>query len=638
MKLKKLIAAALSLCIVGGTIPAGYFSPVSSYVEAAESSVWDGTEDVSWYEGEYIESDDGKYRMYDISTAEELAGLSKLVREGNTMQNILINLTSDITLNDTENFDKWAEEAPANNWTPIGIYPKGSDKFTTTNVKCTGFAGMFNGNGHVIRGMYCDHDNKAGLFACIEGGSVCGVIIEDAYVHAENYRKKSWDSLAGGITAECTDAVIAQCDFEGKVSAVGIDDKLHGQHDCAAGGIAGKATTKLSDALFLNMLTGAFGVFINPLLLSNGSGSMIKSAGIYNCINIGDINARQCELGTVQSGGIIGCGHNGLAKNCLDMGNNTSKEGYIGGIIGRTAKFYMDNCYYLGADQGIGHIDSDGDAEDNAVNYYKAGMQKWDVADSLGELFQYTNNDIYLICDTRVPHGPIYEVTTVSTTSNETTTSNTNESTTTSTTTTTENIMDERVLGEWIVYKTINPETGEEKYIDTDELVYSFTFTDDFKCLVSYQMKSNGKPATATDCVWTASEEADGGKDRIVVTQLNNGDTQTIEICGDELYFLNERVAGGEFFLKKADPSSKQQLGDVNGDNIINAVDASGILVLYAGLSSGEGEDTDKDFAACDINSDKLINAVDASLVLAYYASLSQSPDLTLEAFLEERK
>ena len=651
MALKKLIAAALSVCIVGGAIPSGQFSPLSSYVEAADTSelsVWDGTEDTSWYEGEYKESEDGKYKMYEISTPAQLAGLSKLVREGNTMQNVLINLTSDITLNDTENFDNWAEEAPENNWIPIGIYPKGSEKATTTRAKFSAFSGVFNGNGHVIRGMYCDHDNRAGLFAYIEGGAVCGVILEDAYVHAENYRKTSWDTLAGGITAECTDAVIAQCDFEGMVSAVGIDDKLHGQHECAAGGIVGKATTKLSDALFFNMITMSFGVFINPALLSNGSGDMIKSTGIYNCINLGKINARQCELGTVQSGGIIGLAHNGLSKNCLDMGSNTSSEGYIGGIIGRTSKFYLDNCYYLGAAKGIGAVDSDGDAVDNAVNYYKAGMQKWDVADSLGSVFQYTNNDIYLMCDTRVPHGPIYEVTTAPETTTETTTTTTtttkkttktSDTTTTTVTTTvpeTENVMDERVLGEWIIYKTINPETGEEKTVDTNELVYTFTFTDDFRCLVSYQLKSNGSPATTTECVWTASEKAAGGKDKIVVTQLNNGDTQTIEIRDNELYFHNERVAGGEFFMKKSTASETTlQLGDANGDNIINAVDASKILVYYTKLSTGNVKAAESDFLTCDINGDEMINAVDASLVLAYYASLAQTPDLTLQSFLE---
>ena len=79
-------------------------------------------------------------------------------------------------------------------------------------------------------------------------------------------------------------------------------------------------------------------------------------------------------------------------------------------------------------------------------------------------------------------------------------------------------------------------------------------------------------------------------------------------------------------------------LGDANGDGIINAVDASKILVLYANINSGDTELTEQDMAVCDVNGDKMLNAVDASLVLAYYADLAKDPDLTLEAFLEERK
>ena len=82
--------------------------------------------------------------------------------------------------------------------------------------------------------------------------------------------------------------------------------------------------------------------------------------------------------------------------------------------------------------------------------------------------------------------------------------------------------------------------------------------------------------------------------------------------------------------------SENLRLGDVNSDGIINAVDASGILVLYAELSSGEAKASDSDFLTCDINSDSLINAVDASLVLSYYANLAQTPDLTLQDFLDK--
>ena len=82
------------------------------------------------------------------------------------------------------------------------------------------------------------------------------------------------------------------------------------------------------------------------------------------------------------------------------------------------------------------------------------------------------------------------------------------------------------------------------------------------------------------------------------------------------------------------EPVDMPSRGDVNGDKLINAVDASKILVLYAGLSANEVQITDSDIFLCDINNDKIINAVDASLVLAYYANLAQTPDLTLDAFL----
>ena len=81
---------------------------------------------------------------------------------------------------------------------------------------------------------------------------------------------------------------------------------------------------------------------------------------------------------------------------------------------------------------------------------------------------------------------------------------------------------------------------------------------------------------------------------------------------------------------------TENKLGDVNHDGIINAVDASEILVLYAEMSSfseKSGLYYSEDY---DINRDGLINAVDASLLLGYYADLAGSPDLTLEAFLEK--
>ena len=98
-----------------------------------------------------------------------------------------------------------------------------------------------------------------------------------------------------------------------------------------------------------------------------------------------------------------------------------------------------------------------------------------------------------------------------------------------------------------------------------------------------------------------------------------------------KLTLKDENYSGNE------QPAGEDTLGDVNGDNIINAVDASRVLVFYAALNAGEVEVTEKDITVCDINKDKMINAVDASLILAFYANLNADPSLTLEVFLADK-
>ncbi len=64
--------------------------------------------------------------------------------------------------------------------------------------------------------------------------------------------------------------------------------------------------------------------------------------------------------------------------------------------------------------------------------------------------------------------------------------------------------------------------------------------------------------------------------------------------------------------------------GDVNGDNLIDAVDATQIQQYYAKLSAS-GEDTfnERQKLSADVNGDNLIDAVDATQIQQYYAKLS---------------
>ncbi|MDE6833595.1 MAG: leucine-rich repeat protein [Ruminococcus sp.] len=74
-----------------------------------------------------------------------------------------------------------------------------------------------------------------------------------------------------------------------------------------------------------------------------------------------------------------------------------------------------------------------------------------------------------------------------------------------------------------------------------------------------------------------------------------------------------------------------KNLGDVNSDGFVDAVDATDILIEYATLStSGISTFTTEQKPSADINSDGEINAVDASYILAYYAYLSTGDGVKL--------
>ena len=92
-----------------------------------------------------------------ISTPEELAGLSLLVRRGRNMAGKVIVLGSDISFN-TRN--RSANSAKFR-WTPIGINED------------TSFSGVFDGRGHIVSGIYLySANNHQGFFGWIDGGAV----------------------------------------------------------------------------------------------------------------------------------------------------------------------------------------------------------------------------------------------------------------------------------------------------------------------------------------------------------------------------------------------------------------------------------------------------------------------------------
>ncbi len=81
--------------------------------------------------------------------------------------------------------------------------------------------------------------------------------------------------------------------------------------------------------------------------------------------------------------------------------------------------------------------------------------------------------------------------------------------------------------------------------------------------------------------------------------------------------------------------ASDVTVGDVNGDNTIDAMDASEILKIYSEAQTSDADITDEQIAFADVDADGNINALDASLILGYYAHIQTGGNIPAEEFFD---
>lgn len=113
--------------------------------------------------------------------------------------------------------------------------------------------------------------------------------------------------------------------------------------------------------------------------------------------------------------------------------------------------------------------------------------------------------------------------------------------------------------------------------------------------------------------------------------------TSKLRKTSDNSYLVNIRNADGKIGIFKI--SETTLLGDVNGDNILDASDASSILAEYALMASGEdaiGTFSEAQKKSADVNKDGIIDASDASSVLAYYAYQASNGQMTPDEFFAQ--
>ena len=227
---------------------------------------------------------------FQISSAEQLAGLSVLVNAGNTFQGQYFKVTQPLDMG-------------GRNFTPIG-FKQFSPSERNPSVY---FAGNFDGGGFEIsnltmQGMQLGAYSYHGLFGYILSSTLQNIILTNVDISAGIY--------VGGIVGYAS-ATISNCQVSGKISGFYY-----------LGGIAGYfASRTITDCInYANITSEAD---------SGQIGGIVGEGSAENCENWGDISAPYCD----RVGGISGI------RSVSDSVNYGNVEGssYVGGISGGTS-------------------------------------------------------------------------------------------------------------------------------------------------------------------------------------------------------------------------------------------------------------------------------------------------------------
>lgn len=210
-------------------------------------------------------------------------------------------LTADIALNDTADFANWNTTAPEYGWEPIGA-----------GLASNSFAGVLDGNGHKISGMFMDVDGVQtesawdyyGLFAELEG-TVKNLTIENSYMRA-----------SGGVTEVGT---IAGHTYEAIIDNCNVDSVIELYSANNVGGVTGNGGT-ISNSSYKGTISQ-----LNDSFVHIGGISGTNDDVISKCEFSGTLN------GKGYTGGIVGYGAN--VKDSVNKGAVNGET--AGGISGR---------------------------------------------------------------------------------------------------------------------------------------------------------------------------------------------------------------------------------------------------------------------------------------------------------------
>jgi hypothetical protein len=285
---------------------------------AAAQTVWDGTADVSWY-SDY----DTTGTEFTITTAEQLAGFARLVNNGEYKSRKNIKLGNNIALNDTANWERWADSAPANKWTPI-------DGGSNWN-----FSGTFDGAGFAIRGVYVSisKEDDENLYAGLFGGHYG--TIKNLGVVASYVKGGERGGSVGGLAGNVRDGEITNC--YASVNVVGGGASV-------VGGLVGEIYhSKITNSYVTgNVTVEGEGVTVGGFVGGSNEGYVENSYTTVNVVNVsGDVRWTH---------GFVGGGRGVSFKRCYYRDDANSLSTYTYGGDPKTTEEMKQQSTYIGWD------------------------------------------------------------------------------------------------------------------------------------------------------------------------------------------------------------------------------------------------------------------------------------------------
>ena len=327
-------------------------------VAFAAPAIWDGSADVSWYES--------SAQNYNLTTAEQLAGLAKLVNEGTSdFSGKTITLGADIFLNDTAGAGAgtWASIA-RRSWTPIG---------TSANPFKGEFDGLAGKKNRRIYGLYYnDATSYVGLFGYTNGvtisnidllvgrvtadnsvGALVGYALSGTITNVHSEIKVTGKNRVGGLVGYCSGGISRSSVKENVVG----QDSVGGLVGFISGNISGteKANSSfvgnVNGRMYVGGLAGRSGTISYSYVEGRveGDSSYVGGlagygAGVSQSYVNGPVKGKSNYVG-----GLAGYATSSISKSYHE-GDVSSSRNYVGGLAGRSAS--ISESYAKGSVEG----------------------------------------------------------------------------------------------------------------------------------------------------------------------------------------------------------------------------------------------------------------------------------------------